>query len=305
MSAPDLSVTRKPFFTIGRKRGLIGWAFLSLASLLIFWMSFYPLIRAFFLALQTGAGARMRYAEPLWLNFGRLIEDPQLRQVIGNNFFYLIIQVPLMILLGLILASMLNDPKLKFRGVFRTAIFLPCAIGLVSYSLIFRQLFSFDGLINTFLVSVGILETAHNWIGTAWSARVVIIIGLMWRWTGYNMIFYLAGLQQIDRSIYEAARIDGANVIQQFKSITLPLLRPIILLTAIMSTNGTLQLFDESFALTNGGPGIASRTISHQIFEVAFRQSPNLGYAAAMSFLIFVLIAVLALIQIKVGDKRW
>jgi len=247
----------------------------------------------------------MRYAEPLWLNFGRLFEDPQIRQVLGNTFLYLIVQVPMMILMGLILASILNDPKVKLRGFFRTAIFLPCAIGLVSYSLIFRQLFSFDGLINTVLVNIGILSSPHNWIGTAWSARLVIILGLMWRWTGYNMIFYLAGLQQIDRSIYEAARIDGANVIQQFRMITLPLLRPIILLTAIMSTNGTLQLFDESFALTNGGPGIASRTISHQIFEVAFRQSPNLGYAAAMSFLVFILIAALALIQIKVGDKRW
>jgi len=305
MSAPNLNPGRRPLFTIGRKRGLIGWAFLSVAALLIFWMSFYPLIRAFLLALQTGAGARMRYADPIWLNFGRLVEDPQLRQVVSNTFLYLLVQVPLMILMGLILASMLNDPKLKGRAIFRTAIFLPCAIGLVSYSLIFRQLFSFDGLINSILVNIGILESAHNWIGTAWSARVVIILGLMWRWTGYNMIFYLAGLQQIDRSIYEAARIDGASVVQQFKSITLPLLRPMILLTAIMSTNGTLQLFDESFALTNGGPGIASRTISHQIFEVAFRQSPNLGYASAMSFLIFVLIAVLALIQMRVGDKRW
>ena len=210
-----------------------------------------------------------------------------------------------MIILGLILASMLNDRSLKGRGIFRTAIFLPCCVGLVAYSLIFRQMFAFNGLVNSVLVGVGILETGHNWLNTAWSARLVIILGLMWRWTGYNMVFYLAGMQQIDRSIYEAARIDGANVFQQFRKITLPLLKPIILLTAIMSTSGTLQLVDESMSLTDGGPGIATRTITHHVFSTAFEHSPNLGYASAISFLIFAIAAILALIQIKVGDKRW
>ena len=210
-----------------------------------------------------------------------------------------------MILLGLILAAMLNNRSLKGRGIFRTAIFLPCAVGLVAYALIFRQLFAFDGLINTILVNLGILQTGHNWLGVTWSARLVLILGLMWRWTGYNMIFYLAGMQQIEHSIYEAARIDGANVFQQFIKITLPLLRPVILLTAIMSTTGTLQLIDESINLTFGRPGITTMTISHLIFDTAFWRSPNLGYAAAMSLLIFALAAILALIQIKVGDRRW
>jgi len=247
----------------------------------------------------------MSYSVPLWRNFERLLIDPQLRQVVGNTFLYLIIQVPVMLLLGLVLATMLNDPNLKGRGIFRTAIFLPCAVGLVAYALIFRQLFAFDGLINTILINLGILETGHNWLGVTWSARLVMILGITWRWTGYNMIFYLAGLQQIDRSIYEAARIDGASVIQQFRRITLPLLRPIILLTAIMSTTGTLQLFDESMNLTDGRPGITTMTISHHIYRTAFVHSPNLGYAASMSLLIFVFAAILALIQIRVGDKRW
>lgn len=118
------------------------------------------------------------------------------------------------------------------------------------------------------------------------------------------MVFYLSGLQNIEYSIYEAAKIDGASAVQSFFRITVPLLKPTILLTAIMSTNGTLQLFDESVNLTNGGPANTSITMSHYIYDMSFKYVPNFGYAAAMSFLILVLVAVLAFLQMKVGDKR-
>jgi len=303
LETPENLATRKPFFSITRKRGLIGWAFLSLASALIILTSFYPVIGAIRMAMYRGAGANMEFAG--LLNFERMLIDPHLRMVLTNTFLFLLVQVPIMILLGLILAAMLNDPKLKFRGVFRTAIFLPCAIGLVAYSLVFRQMFALDGIINIVLVGAGILDAPYNWLNNTWSARMIIILGITWRWTGYNMMFYLAGLQQIDPSVYEASKIDGASVIQQFRKITLPLLRPMILLTAIMSTTGTLQLFDEPFNITNGGPGIATRTIALHVFNTGFQQSPNLGYASAVALLIFVIAAILGLIQIKVGDKRW
>ena len=118
------------------------------------------------------------------------------------------------------------------------------------------------------------------------------------------MVFYLSGLQNIEYSVYEAAKIDGASAVQSFFKITVPLLKPTILLTAIMSTNGTLQLFDESVNLTNGGPANTSITMSHYIYDMSFKYVPNFGYAAAMSFLILVLVAVLAFLQMKVGDKR-
>ena len=273
------------------------------AAGLIVWMNFYPMVRGFYFSLYRGVGAQMEFAGAL--NYLRMLEDTQFRQTIGTTFFYLLIQVPIMLITGLALASMLNSPGLKAKGFFRTAIFLPCAVGLVAYSLVFRQMFAVSGIINTIAMNLGIMETPFNWFGSTWSARMIIILGLLWRWTGFNMIFYLAGLQNIDRSIFEAARIDGANVFQQFRKITIPLLRPIILLTAIMSTNGTLQLFDESFNLTGGGPGLTSRTMSHHIYSTAFEALiPQIGYASAMSFVIFIMVAVLAFIQIKVGDRR-
>ena len=131
-----------------------------------------------------------------------------------------------------------------------------------------------------------------------------IILALIWRWTGYNMVFYLAGLQNIEYSVYEAARIDGASPLQTFFKITVPLLKPTILLTTITSTNGTLQLFDESVNLTNGGPANATITMSHYIYNTCFLRAPNFGYGSAMAFFVFIIVAILAFINLKVGDTR-
>lgn len=291
--------TRK---TLAQKRSLVGWGFLLPAALLIIWMNFYPMFMALWMSLQKGSGAKMTWGG--LYNYSRLLKDTVFQQTLVTTFTYLIIQVPIMLVLAIILASLLNDRNLKGKAFFRTAVFLPCTTSLVSYSIIFRSLFAVDGYVNYLLVKLGILETSYNFLGTPWSARMVIIIALLWRWTGYNMIFFLAALQNIEPTIYEAARIDGASPFQQLRRITMPLLKPMILLTAIMSTNGTLQLFDESFNLTRGGPGRASMTMSHHLYQLAFEKAPNFGYATTVSYVILVLVAVLALIQMRVGDKR-
>ncbi|WMC93750.1 carbohydrate ABC transporter permease [Kineothrix sp. MB12-C1] len=292
----------KKKLTLGQKHNLTGWTFLTPAVILIVIMSFLPMVQALILSFKTGIGANMSYTGIT--NYMRMFKDAVFMQSLKNNFFYLIIQVPIMLILALVLASMLNNKDLKFKGLFRTAIFLPCATSLVSYAIIFRSLFAVDGFVNNVLIDLGFLHTGYNFLGHPFSARIIIIIALVWRWTGYNMVFYLAGLQNIEYSIYEAAKIDGASPFQSFRKITVPLLKPTILLTAIMSTNGTLQLFDESMNLTNGGPANATITMSHYIYNVSFKYVPNFGYAASMSYLILILVAVLAFVQMKVGDKR-
>ncbi len=292
----------KKKLSLGQKQSLAGWTFLTPAVILIAIMSFLPMIQALFLSFQTGIGAAMKWTGGT--NYVRMFKDPVFMQALKNNFIYLIIQVPIMLVSALVLASLLNNKDLRFKGLFRTAIFLPCATSLVSYAVIFRSLFAVDGLVNTVLINLGILTTGYNFLGHPNSARIVIILALVWRWTGYNMVFYLSGLQNIEYSVYEAAKIDGASPFQSFFRITVPLLKPTILLTAIMSTNGTLQLFDESVNLTNGGPANSTITMSHYIYNVSFKYVPNFGYAASMSYLILILVAVLAFIQLKVGDKR-
>ena len=230
-------------------------------------------------------------------NYIRMFQDDVFIQSIKNTFFYFILQVPIMLVVAMVLACILNKKDLRFKGFFRTMIFLPCTTSLVAYAIIFRSLFANDGLVNYVLVNLGILDKPYNFLTQPFAAKIVIILALLWRWTGYNMVFFLSGLQNIEYSVYEAAKIDGASAIQTFFKITVPLLKPTILLTAIMSTNGTLQLFDESINLTDGGPANASISMSHYIYNLCFKYVPNFGYAAAMSFFILLLVAVLAFIQ--------
>lgn len=287
-----------------KRRSLTGWIFLIPAALMITVLTFWPMIQAFLLSLQTGRGKNFKWAEPLWFNYERMLKDDVFLLTMKNTFTYLIIQVPIMLILALILANLLNNKNLRFKGFWRTAIFLPCAVGLVSYSLVFRTLFANDGFVNDALLALGFIDSPILWLTNKGTAQFVIIVGLIWRWTGYNMVFYLAALQNIDYSSLEAAKIDGANSIKTFFYVTLPQLKPMILLTAIMSTNGTLQLFDESYNLTEGGPGNETMSMSHYLYDISFVNNPNFGYASAISYVILMLVAVLAMLQMKVGDKR-
>ena len=294
--------SKKKGMTLVTKQRAAGWAFLTPATLMIAIMSFYPMFRAFILSLQTGTGKNMKFTGIS--NYTRILADKVFQKSIGNTFLYLIIQVPIMLILAILLAQLLKYRALRLKGFFRTCVFLPCATSLVSYALIFRSLFATDGLINSVLVNLHILDQGYNFLGNSGSAKIVIIIALVWRWTGYNMVFYLSALQNIEYSVYEAAKIDGANGWKTFWGITVPLLRPTIIMTFIMSINGTLQLFDESVNLTKGGPANSTITMSHYIYNTCFINVPNFGYAAAMSFLVFIMVAVLAFINLKVGDTR-
>ena len=296
---------KKKEMNITAKQQAAGWAFLTPATLLLVIMSFYPIIQAFIMALKTGSSANMQWCEPITYNFTRMFSDKLFMRSVVNTFLYLLIEVPIMLVLAILLAQLLNNKDLKFKGFFRTCVFLPCATSLVSYALIFKSLFATEGLINSILVKVGILSENFNFLGTTYTAKAIIIIALIWRWTGYNMVFFLAGLQNIEYSVYEAAKIDGASGWKTFWHITVPLLKPTIVMTMIMSINGTLQLFDESVNLTKGGPANSTITMSHYIYNSSFGEgTTNFGYAAAMSFFIFILVAVLAFINMKVGDTR-
>ena len=291
---------KKRKLSLERKHNLTGWAFLLPAAILIFVFCFYPIIQALMLSFNNGMGYSVRLVG--FANYVRILKDKTFLQCLFNTVFYFIIQVPVMLIIALVLAQLLNNPNIKGKGIYRTMIFLPCATSLVSYSMIFKSLFAQDGLVNHVISAIG-LPTV-DWFQNAWAARFVIIIALVWRWTGYNMVFYLAGLQNIDYSVYEASRIDGASPFQQFTKITIPLLKPTILLTAIMSTSGTLQLFDESVNLTAGGPGKSTMTLTHYIYNISFVETPKFNYAAALSVFILIIVAILSAIQMKVGDKR-
>ena len=278
------------------------WLFILPSIILVTVLVFYPMVEAFIISLKSGMGNNLNFVGIE--NYKRLLTDSTFKKALLNTILYLVIQVPIMIILALAISALLNDKKLKARGFFRTAIFLPCVTSLVAYSIIFKSLFATDGFVNVFLMKINLIAEPIAWITHPIWAKALIIIAITWRWTGYNMVFYLAGMQAIDDSIYEAAEIDGANAFMKFKSITLPLLKPIILFTTINSTIGTLQLFDETVNITNGGPANATITISQYIYNLLFKYSPNFGYAAAISYVIVLMIVVLSFIQLKAGGDK-
>jgi lactose/L-arabinose transport system permease protein len=210
--------------------------------------------------------------------------------------------VPIMIVLALLFAVALNDTKLWGRSFFRTAIFLPCVTSLVAYAVLFKSMFGAEGVVNATLVGLGF--DPIPWLTDPFWAKVLIIMAITWRWTGYNMIFYLAALQNVDRSIYEAARIDGVPPWARFVYITLPMLKPVILFTTVISTIGTLQLFDEPYNITLGGPSQATLTLSYYIYDLTFRFMPSFGYSATVSWVIVVLVGILTFIQFVVARDR-
>ena len=288
--------------SLERKYKIAGWYFVMPASLLIFLFSFIPMVRAFILSLQSGVGNNLSFCGIK--NYVRLFQDEKFIASLKNVIIYFAFQVPIMLFIAIILACILNDKKLKFKGLFRTIIFLPCATSLVASALIFKSLFALDGLVNVLLVNHHFISQPINWLTHPAWAKVIVIFTITWRWTGYNTVFFLAGLQGIEYSIYEAARIDGASTVQTFFRITLPQLKPVVLLTAIMSTNGTLQLFDEVKNLTGGGPGNATITISQYIYDLSFKYNPQFGYAAAVSYAILIIVALLSFIQIILADRK-
>ncbi|MEH7073094.1 carbohydrate ABC transporter permease [Neobacillus drentensis] len=285
------------------KNNIIGWSFVIVATVMIFLFYFYPMVQALILSFKSGVGANLTFTGID--NYTRLFKDPTFLTTVKNTVIYLIIQVPVMILLALFLSVLLNNKTLKFKGFFRTAIFLPCVTSLVAYSVIFKYLFGQDGIINLMLMKVSLISEPIQWLTDPFWAKIAIIVAITWRWTGYNMIFYLSALQNVDESIYEAARIDGASPVQQFFKITIPMLKPIILFTSITSTIGTLQLFDEVMNITKGGPGNATMTISQYIYNLSFKYTPDFGYAATVSYAIVIMIVIFSIIQFRVaGDKN-
>lgn len=288
--------------SVKQRQNLTGWAFLTPAVILLIVLNFMPLIQAFFLSLETGRGSNMEFTG--FSNYVRMFRDPIFIQTIKTTLLYMVVTVPVMIVLGIVLAVLLNDPLLKLKGIYRTCIFLPAAVSLVASAIIFRSLFAMDGFVNVILLKMGVIRTSFNFLGHPDSAKVILIIMRIWRWVGYQMIFFLAGLQNIDDSLYEAARIDGATSFQCFRKITLPLLKPMILFTTVMCLNSALQVYDESVNLTGGGPGTTTMALAHYVYNTSFVNVPNFGYSCAMSMMILIFVAVMTFIQMKAGDTR-
>lgn len=290
-----------------RRANLSGWAFTAPALALLGLFMIYPILWSLYMSFQVGKGMNISFGG--FANIVRLTKDPVFLHALSNTLIFLVIQVPIMIVLALLFAVALNNPRLKGRGILRTAIFLPCVTSLVVYSVLFKSMFADDGVVNDALMALHLIGSPIPWMNDPFWAKVLIILAITWRWTGYNMVFYLAALQNIDPSIYEAARIDGVPARARFFGITVPMLKPVILFTTVLSTIGTLQLFDEVNTITasqgqGGRPADATLTLSLYIYNLTFRFMPSFGYAATISWVIVILVGILSWVQFRVARER-
>jgi len=281
-----------------RTKAHVPYLFLTPAIVLFAVFTVYPIVYSFLLSFQTSVGGEMAFAG--LANYRRLAGDDIFLKALANTFILLAVQVPVMLTLALVLASLLHSVQ-RGRGFFRVSFFMPAVTSLVAYSIVFSILLAGDGVINQLLQALGLKGVP--WLSHPVWAKVALMLAMTWRWTGYNMIIYLAAMQNIPEHLYEAASLDGAGKIRQFFSVTIPQLKPIILFTAILSTIGTLQLFDEPYTLTKGGPSDATLTIGMYLYQTGFRYF-DFGYASTLAYVIVVLIAGLSFIQFRLTGRE-
>ena len=235
-------------------------------------------------------------------NYTYLLTESLFYKSIANTFIIMVIQVPLMTILAIVLATIMNSTLVKGRGFFRMVTFMPVLIDAVSYTIIFSLFFNENGgLINNMLGFANI--SPQHWFSSGPLAMSVIIIALLWKWTGYNCIIILSGLQNISPDLYEAASIDGANAFVKFMKITIPQLKPVLIFSIFNSISGTLQLFTEPQLITHGGPANSTMTIVYYLYQTGFKNF-NFGVASAGSYILAIIIAVCTLIQFRVTKEE-
>ncbi len=274
------------------------WAYIFISPFYIFFAVFglYPMLFSLYLSFTEWKGiGEIKFVG--FANFERMLQDKIFIKSFENSFVLFLMYVPIMILLALVLAVILNSPRVKGFRWFRTIIFIPFITNMVAAGFAFQVLLNKNyGLVNVILGQLGI--GAVPWLESVWGARVSLSLLIIWAWLGYNMVLMLAGLQTIPNELNDAARVDGANRFQTFFRITIPLMRPIILFALVMSTMGTFSLFAEVDTLTGGGPVYSTITPLIKIYGNAFSQF-QFGYASAMSYTYFVIIFILTMFQVR------
>ena len=241
--------------------------------------------------------------EPIFVGFSNFIEvfkDPVFIKTIGNTFFFVIGIVPLNLGLALFLAVMANR-KIKFLGFFKASLFLPMVTSTVAISLIWYWIYAPDfGLLNLGLSFFGI--AGPNWLSNPTWTKPALIIMCIWKGVGYSFLIFLAGLKGISTTYYEAASIDGANEIQKFKNVTLPLLSPVLFFMTVTSLISTFAIFNEAYMLTQGGPMYSSYTMMLYLYNYAFKFM-KMGNASVVAMFMAIIQITFAVIQFRLSRK--
>jgi ABC-type sugar transport system permease subunit len=285
----------------GWRQDLTGWAFAAPFVILFGVFMAFPILAALILSF-TSFGLR-DLQSPLGTsfvglqNYIELFADPKFWTSLGNTVYFVVAGVPLTLILGLVIANALSRGITRFRTAFRVGYYLPVITSIVAIAVVWRFLLNPEvGLINLLLQNLGI--TGPAWLANPALAMPSIIAMAVWRNVGFAMVVFVAGMQAIPVVLYEAAAIDGAGRWKAFRYVTLPMLRPTILFMVVITTIGYLQLFEEPFVMTDGGPLDATLSVTMYMYQQGFEFFDQ-GYASAIAYVLFVIVAIVAFLQFK------
>jgi len=232
-------------------------------------------------------------------NYVDLLSDPRFQQVLRNTVFFVVMGMAIGPTLGLASAVALNN-SVRLRPLFRTAFFLPTMVALVAVAAVWKMLYQEEGMINQVLALFGL--PGHAWLNDPNTALPAVVVTSIWQGFGFETVVFLAALQAIPRELYDAARVDGAGAWAQFRHVTLPGLRPTIVFVYIIGIIGSFQTFDQIFVMTQGRPGVSTRTLVYDMLDEFNRL--NLGTASAIAYLLLLILAILSFLQMRLFESR-
>ena len=294
------TVKKKKRKTLGAKETFWGYFFLSPVIIGFLVFTVFPVIMSFYYSLTDYDGI----LKPTFVglqNYAMLFTNKEFGEALLHTVYFTVGTVPIGVFLAILVAVLLNQ-KIRGVNIYRSAFFIPVIVSYVSITMVWQWLYNEDyGLINSFLGQLGLYQPP--WLTSERWAMLSVIIMSIWKGLGFNAVILLAGVQWISSNIYESADIDGANVFQKFFKITLPLLKPTIVFVTIISMINSFQAFDQIYVMTKGGPGTSTQVVSYLIYMNAFQYFKQ-GYASAMAYILFIIVFVASIIQLRVSEKN-
>jgi len=295
MAVPELKRSPVLWWTRNQRK-IVPYIFISPFYVLFITFMLGPAIFAFFLSFNEWNGIDAMKLVGLG-NYGELFQDATFQQTVMNTLWYSSASLFLVCPLALVLAAILNSPFVKYKSLFRALYFMPIITSVVVIAIMFILLYNRDyGLINATLRRFGIQPL--DWLGSTDLSKIAVIGLITWRWMGHHAVFFLAGLQSIPRELYDAAMVDGATRGQSFLRITIPMLRPVILFVGVITLIGSVQIFEEPYILTAGGPADSSLSIANYLYRVGIHYL-RLGYGATVGFVLFGAILFFSILQMR------
>ena len=278
------------------RAGVPGYVLVAPAVLVTVVFLVIPMIQTGYWSLTVYNGVKAPQFVGLQ-NYIDLLTDPRFLRIIQNTVFFVVMGMAIGPVLGLASAVLLNQ-SVRLRALFRTTFFLPTMVSLVAVATVWKMLYQDQGMINQVLATFGLSGT--DWLNDPTTALPAVVVTSIWQGFGFETVVFLAALQSIPREFYDAARVDGAGAWAQFRHVTLPGLRYTIVFVYVVGIIGSFQVFDQVFVMTQGRPGISTRTMVYELVEQF--QNLRLGTASAIAYILLIILAVMSYIQIRLGE---